>query len=87
MRPPEHGFDAMAPENISPLVVWLASEESGWVTGRVFEVTGASIGVAEGWRHGPRAQRGRAFEPAEFGSVVERLLREAVEPTSLLGAG
>jgi NAD(P)-dependent dehydrogenase (short-subunit alcohol dehydrogenase family) len=86
MRPPERGFDAMAPENISPLVVWLASGESSWVTGRVFEVMGGTIGVAEGWRHGPRTERDRAIQPAEVGPVVERVLREAAEPTSLLGA-
>ena len=41
-------FDAMAPENISPLVVWLGSVESRDVTGRVFEVEGGNIRVAEG---------------------------------------
>src|SRR5512139_2661771 len=28
MAKPEHGFDAMAPENVSPLVVWLGSAEA-----------------------------------------------------------
>ncbi len=41
MAAPEEGFDAMAPENISPLVVWLGSAESKDVTGRVFEVEAA----------------------------------------------
>ncbi|PQP10259.1 SDR family oxidoreductase, partial [Rhodococcus opacus] len=50
MAAPEDGFDAMAPENISPLVVWLGSTESKDVTGRVFEVEGGKITVAEGWR-------------------------------------
>ena len=36
-------FDAMAPENISPLVVWLGSVESKDVTGRMFEVEGGII--------------------------------------------
>ncbi len=35
----------MAPENISPLVVWLGSAESKDVTGRVFEVEGGKITV------------------------------------------
>jgi NAD(P)-dependent dehydrogenase (short-subunit alcohol dehydrogenase family) len=87
MRPPEQGFDAMAPENVSPVVVWLASPESRGVTGRVFEVMGGSLGLADGWRHGPSVQRGEAFDPAELGAVVERLLGEAREPTALLGAG
>src|SRR5437660_1622795 len=37
MRAPDEGFDAMAPENVSPLVVWLGSTQSRGVTGRVFE--------------------------------------------------
>ena len=39
MKKPEQGFDAMAPENVAPLVAWLGSEESRDVTGRVFEVS------------------------------------------------
>jgi NAD(P)-dependent dehydrogenase (short-subunit alcohol dehydrogenase family) len=41
-------FDAFAPENISPLVVWLGSAESAGVTGRVFNVAGGRVSVAEG---------------------------------------
>jgi NAD(P)-dependent dehydrogenase (short-subunit alcohol dehydrogenase family) len=45
-------FDALDPANISPLVVWLGSNESKDVTGRVFLVAGDRIGVAEGWHRG-----------------------------------
>ena len=34
MARPNDGFDAMAPENISPLVVWLGSDKSRDITGR-----------------------------------------------------
>uniref|UniRef100_UPI001C25BCBE SDR family oxidoreductase n=1 Tax=Streptomyces sp. AC550_RSS872 TaxID=2823689 RepID=UPI001C25BCBE len=40
MTAPDAGFDAMAPENVSPLVVWLGSAGSEGVTGRVFEAEG-----------------------------------------------
>src|SRR5215470_8026557 len=86
MKRPEHGFDVMAPENVSPVVVWLASAESKGVTGRVFEVMGGRLGIAEGWRHGPVVQHDGAFAAAEVGSAVEKLLAEAAEPTGLLGA-
>jgi NAD(P)-dependent dehydrogenase (short-subunit alcohol dehydrogenase family) len=46
------GFDPLAPEHVSPLVVWLASEVSGAVTGRMFSVVGGYVGVCEGWRIG-----------------------------------
>jgi NAD(P)-dependent dehydrogenase (short-subunit alcohol dehydrogenase family) len=86
MRPPEQGFDAMAPENVSPVVVWLASPGSRAVTGRVLEVAGRRIGVAEGWRHGPSMEPGGAMEPGDVGAAMERLLAEGTPPTPLLGA-
>jgi len=87
MRRPERGFDTMAPENVSPVVVWLASRESRGVTGRVFEVMGGRLGLADGWRHGPAAQQDAAIDPGEVGAVVAQLLQAAPEPTPLLGAG
>ena len=79
-------FDAMAPENVSPLVVWLGSEASADVTGRVFEVEGGIIGIAEGYRHGPRVDKGSRWEADEVGAVVSDLLAEAEAPTPVYGA-
>ncbi|CRK50317.1 putative enzyme [Rhodococcus sp. RD6.2] len=86
MAAPEEGFDAMAPENISPLVVWLGSTESKDVTGRVFEVEGGQITVAEGWRHGPTQDKGERWDPKEIGPVVADLLAKAEVPTPVYGA-
>jgi len=85
-KPAEGEFDAMAPENVSPLVVWLGSVDSADVTGRVFEVEGGIIGIAEGYRHGPRVDKGARWEPDEVGAVVADLLREAAAPTPVYGA-
>ncbi|AXB43829.1 SDR family oxidoreductase [Amycolatopsis albispora] len=79
------GFDAMAPENVSPLVVWLGSEESAGVTGRVFEVDGGRVSLATGWRHGPERDKGARWEPSELGPVVAELLAEAPEPEPVYG--
>lgn len=86
MAAPEDGFDAMAPENVSPLVVWLGSEESAKVTGRVFEVEGGQVSLAQAWRHGPSEDKGARWEPAELGPVVARLLERAPEPEPVYGA-
>ncbi|MFD4293455.1 SDR family oxidoreductase [Rhodococcus sp. NPDC058532] len=86
MAAPEEGFDAMAPENISPLVVWLGSTEAKDVTGRVFEVEGGKVTVAEGWRHGPSQDKGARWEPKELGPVVADLLAKAETPTPVYGA-
>jgi NAD(P)-dependent dehydrogenase (short-subunit alcohol dehydrogenase family) len=84
--PEDGGFDAMDPANVSPLVVWLGSAESAGVSGRVFEVEGGKITVADGWRHGPSVDKGAPWEPAELGPVVGDLLAEAVPPEPVYGA-
>ncbi|KXO98446.1 SDR family oxidoreductase [Tsukamurella pseudospumae] len=86
MAAPEDGFDAMAPENVSPLVVWLGSVESADITGRVFEVEGGKVSVAQGWRHGPQRDKGARWEPAELGTVVRGLIAEAPAPEAVYGA-
>ncbi|WP_410578837.1 SDR family oxidoreductase [Amycolatopsis sp. lyj-108] len=86
MAAPEDGFDAMAPENVSPLVVWLGSEESSGVTGRVFEVDGGRVSIAQGWRHGTVRDKGSRWAPAELGPVVAELLAEAPVPEPVYGA-
>jgi NAD(P)-dependent dehydrogenase (short-subunit alcohol dehydrogenase family) len=86
MAKPDNGFDAMAPENISPLVVWLGSVESADVTGRVFEVEGGIIRAAEGWQHGAEVDKGSRWEPGELGPVVRSLLAEGRPPVPVYGA-
>jgi NAD(P)-dependent dehydrogenase (short-subunit alcohol dehydrogenase family) len=86
MARPDDGFDAMAPENVSPLVVWLGSTESRDVTGKVFEVEGGLIRVAEGWAHGPQVDNGAQWNPAELGPVVADLLSKARPPVPVYGA-
>ncbi|MEU4174459.1 SDR family oxidoreductase [Streptomyces sp. NPDC026589] len=79
-------FDAMAPANVSPLVVWLGSAASEGVTGRVFEAEAGRITVMEGWRPGPTDDRGARRSPAEAGEAVRRLLADAEEPGRVYGA-
>lgn len=86
MRRPESGFDAMHPGNVSPLVVWLASAESGDVTGRMFEVEGGVISVAEGWQHGPGIEKDGRWEAAEIGAPLRALLGRVPAPAAVYGA-
>ncbi|QMU69886.1 SDR family oxidoreductase [Streptacidiphilus sp. P02-A3a] len=86
MRAPESGFDAMHPGNVSPLVVWLAGAGSSDVTGRMFEVEGGTLSVADGWQHGPRAVSERRWDPTEIGPAVRELLRRAPAPAPVYGA-
>src|SRR5882757_2716381 len=86
MSTQDAAFDAMAPENISPLVVWLGSVESRDVTGKMFEVEGGIVRVAEGWAHGPQVDKGARWDPAELGPVVADLLGKARPPVPVYGA-
>lgn len=86
MAKPESGFDAMDPANVSPLVAWLASPESTGVTGRVFELEGGNLSVADGWHHGPGRDQGRRWDAAELGPVVRELLAEIRAPDAVYGA-
>lgn len=79
-------FDEMAPENVSPLVVWLGSPLSRHVTGRTFEVEAGRVGIADGWQHGPTCDKGARWEPAELTSVVDGLLAAAPAPAPVYGA-
>jgi NAD(P)-dependent dehydrogenase (short-subunit alcohol dehydrogenase family) len=78
-------FDAMAPENVAPLVVWLGSARSAHVTGRVFEVEGGKVSVADGWQHGPAHDKGDRWDPAELAPVIAALLAQAPPPTPVYG--
>ena len=80
-----HEFDAFAPENISALVVWLGSSLSAAVTGRVFNVAGGHISLAEGWSRGPAIDKGDRWSPAELTDVVPELLSKAAPPASVFG--
>ncbi|MFJ9866467.1 SDR family oxidoreductase [Streptomyces sp. NPDC101165] len=86
MAAPVAGFDAMAPENVSPLVVWLGSAACAGVSGRVFEAEGGRITVMEGWRPGPGMDKGARWAPAEAGEAVLKLLAEAEPAGAVYGA-
>lgn len=85
MAKPESGFDAMAPENVSPVVVWLGSAQCD-VSGRMFETQGGELSVADGWQHGAVFDKGAKIDPAEVGAIVTDLIREAPQPTAVYGA-
>jgi NAD(P)-dependent dehydrogenase (short-subunit alcohol dehydrogenase family) len=86
MAAPDGGFDANDPGNIAPLVVWLGSVDSRDVTGRVFELEGGVLSVADGWQHGPRIDKGARWAPADVGPAVRELLAKAPDPAPVYGA-
>jgi NAD(P)-dependent dehydrogenase (short-subunit alcohol dehydrogenase family) len=65
----------LSPRWVATVGTWLASPESRHVTGRVFDVRGDTIAVAEGWHRGPEGTN--PGDPAGAGSVIDALVRRA----------
>jgi NAD(P)-dependent dehydrogenase (short-subunit alcohol dehydrogenase family) len=88
MRKPESGFDAMDPANVSPVVVWLGSSACT-VSGRMFEIAGGELSLADGWQHGAIHgavhDKGARYIPSEIGGVVDKLLAAAPAPAPVYG--
>ena len=88
-RMTEGAFDTSAmalPEDNSPVVAWLASEEAGDVTGRVIEIDGGQICLEHGWTHGPKVDAGRRWETAEVGDALRKLIAEGAAPEPVYGS-
>lgn len=84
--PREEGVDPYAPAHVAPVVVWLLSGAARQVTGRVLEVGGDVISVADGWRPAATAALPRGASVLDAGALIERLLEEAPEPREVLRA-
>lgn len=88
-RMTDGAFDTSAmalPEDNSPIVAWLASEESGDVTGRVIEIDGSTITLETGWAHGPASDAGTRWEATAVGAALRDLIEAAPSPEPVYGA-
>jgi NAD(P)-dependent dehydrogenase (short-subunit alcohol dehydrogenase family) len=73
-KPPEDGsFDTFAPENLSPLVVYLASDAAQDITGRIFTVFGGKVQVFIPWTPGNAIDIGRMWTVKELDERIREL--------------
>lgn len=82
---PAEQFNPLSADNISPIVVWLGSSESAGITGRVFNVMGGHLSVAEGWVEGPAADKDGRWDPAELTGIVPDLVARAAPNAAMSG--
>ena len=61
-----------APKWVSPVVVYLASEQAQDITGRVIQAGVGRIGVCEGWRRGAEVEQ--VDDPVEAGRLLREML-------------
>jgi NAD(P)-dependent dehydrogenase (short-subunit alcohol dehydrogenase family) len=72
----EAGWDVMDPENVAPLVAFLASDLAEGITGHVFGIFGGVVQRYDGWTPGPSVERPEPgpWEPAELAAHRDALL-------------
>ncbi len=84
-EPPAEAWDPVAPDNVSPLVVWLGSQACE-LTGRVFECEGGQLNVCDGWQHGPIVSVGkRKMTVQEAGDLAQRSAAQEQPPAPVYG--
>jgi NAD(P)-dependent dehydrogenase (short-subunit alcohol dehydrogenase family) len=73
MNPKEGEFDRFAPENISAVVGWLASDLSAGVTGQVVKIMGGQVQLLRGWRPITEATDDKPWTITSIESVSDAL--------------
>lgn len=71
-EPEEGAWDRLDPANSSPVVAWLCSEESGWLTGRVLRIDGADLYPLAPWsvELGFRSASGERLDAREIDAAM-----------------
>jgi len=66
-------FDQFGPQNIAPLVAWLASDDAAGVNGQVFRVGGRSVWPMKGWTSATRIKNEQAetWDSAALGARIK----------------
>lgn len=77
----DEGFDPYDPRHVSPFVVWLASERSAAVTGRIFNVVGGFVGIVEGYNVGPELFLEHPLTFEEIDAELPELIAQSKERT------
>ncbi len=78
LHAPEGGFDPYDPANASPVVAYLCSAESGWLSGSVLRVMGDTVQVLRGWGIDPTRTYCGAVEQRLDTEKLDHGLRIAV---------
>ncbi|HVM97138.1 MAG TPA: SDR family oxidoreductase [Candidatus Acidoferrales bacterium] len=84
----EGEFDAFAPQHISPLIAWLASDDAKDVHGEVFRVGAGTVWLMQGWHSVGKVSKKAVWNAAELGTALKAELGKGAtakeDMTSLL---
>ena len=81
---PEGGFDAMDPDNISPIVVGLASDASQGITGQTFFVYGGVVNVLKPWDVGEALVSDKNWDADEFATALIERFPKGIAPEGMM---
>jgi NAD(P)-dependent dehydrogenase (short-subunit alcohol dehydrogenase family) len=84
---PEDGFDEWDPENVGPVVAWLASDDAADVTGQVFVVFGGRLHLMEGWTMVGEIEQGEQWSVEAIAARRNELFGERRTGAPRMGFG
>ena len=73
LKVPEGEFDPLAPENVAPMVAYLASDRAAHITGQVFYVQGGLVQLYQGWAPVAEIDKGARWSPSELADRMDEL--------------
>lgn len=80
----EGDYDVYDPANITPLIVWLASDDAAEIHGRVFRVGGRRVWLMQPWHTGSSVIAKERWKPAELGSAIKaEFAKGVVKPETM----
>ena len=80
-------FDVWGPQNISPLVAWLASDDAASCNGQVFRVGGRTVWPMKGWHSAAKVQNAvkATWDAAELGKALKAELAKGITKPETMG--
>ncbi|MFI5394765.1 MAG: SDR family oxidoreductase [Candidatus Binatia bacterium] len=79
-------FDIFGPQNIAPLVVWLASDDAKDVHGEVFRVGGGTVWLMGGWHTVGKVSQRATWDPALLGEKLKTELAKGLTAKENIGS-
>ncbi len=79
-------FDIFGPQNVAPLVAWLASDDAKDVHGEAFRVGAGTVWLMGGWHTVGRVSKKALWEPADLGAQLKAELGKGSTAKEDIGA-